>query len=594
MSEAAQAEGNPATPKKETGGKKGGQSDARVFAPRAPKFEGKCPELKGYIYDAADSRQSDQFVKTTREIAEYVGRTYKYGGDIRLAVETLKPPSFRMPDDPPEVATKTALKIWEKDIDEYSRAKFKYAENVKTLFSLVWGQCTDVMRQKVEATKTFETINKACNGIGLLLSLKAIAFQFQGQKYLPHAVHEALKRYYNCAQGKFSTTQAYMDHFQNTLDVVLHCKATVSEHPGIEDLVIAERKTTRETISEEELAEIKAEVFARSTAIAFLLGCDRARYGKLLDDLENDFLQGNNHYPATVVAAYNLVTNWKQENRFFRGPSADGVVFANVDRDTSHITCHKCHKKGHYATTCPERGNKGNNDESPAQTGTTLLMSAAADGEFDDTDTHFQFLQDGTDGVTCQIGPDGRLPMSWILLDNQSTVDVFCNANLLKNIRVGTGSMMIHCNAGVATTNQIGDLPGYGTVWYHPNGIANILSLARVKEHGYRVTYDSDGGNHFTVHKDNGINRVFMESNRGLYYYDTDQKDNVHVHDCEGDTTEYNGMVMINTVADKKTNYTNRAYSRAVTARNIQKMIGRPSTKEFINIVDATFSPTAP
>jgi hypothetical protein len=201
MSEAAQAEGNPATPKKETGGKKGGQSGARVFAPHAPKFEGKCPELKGYIYDAADSRQSDQFVKTTREIAEYVGRTYKYGGDIRLAVETLKPPSFRMPDDPPEVATKTALKIWEKDIDEYSRAKFKYAENVKTLFSLVWGQCTDVMRQKVEDTKTFETINKACNGIGLLLSLKkAIAFQFQGQKYLPHAVHEALKRYYNCAR----------------------------------------------------------------------------------------------------------------------------------------------------------------------------------------------------------------------------------------------------------------------------------------------------------------------------------------------------------------------------------------------------------
>ena len=44
-----------------------------------------------------------------------------------------------------------------------------------------------------------------------------------------------------------------------------------------------------------------------------------------------------------------------------------------------------------------------------------------------------------------------------------------------------------------------GDLPGYGTVWCHPEGIANILSLARVadkktegsKDRLYRITHDS-------------------------------------------------------------------------------------------------------
>ena len=57
--------------------------------------------------------------------------------------------------------------------------------------------------------------------------------------------------------------------------------------------------------------------------------------------------------------------------------------------------------------------------------------------------------------------------------------------------------MAIHCTAGVTTTRLVGDLPGYGKVWYHPNGIANILSLARVKAKGYTVTYDSAEGNHF-------------------------------------------------------------------------------------------------
>ena len=36
------------------------------------------------------------------------------------------------------------------------------------------------------------------------------------------------------------------------------------------------------------------------------------------------------------------------------------------------------------------------------------------------------------------------------------------------------------------------DLIGYGTVWFHPGGIANILSLSKTEEK-YRVYYDSTG-----------------------------------------------------------------------------------------------------
>ena len=86
-------------------------------------------------------------------------------------------------------------------------------------------------------------------------------------------------------------------------------------------------------------------------------------------------------------------------------------------------------------------------------------------------------------------GQDRKLPKTWILLDNQSTVDVFCNGDLLTDIRENTKYKEIHCNAGIATTNLIGDLAGYGPEWNHHNGIANILSLSCVKEHGYHVTY---------------------------------------------------------------------------------------------------------
>lgn len=107
---------------------------------------------------------------------------------------------------------------------------------------------------------------------------------------------------------------------------------------------------------------------------------------------------------------------------------------------------------------------------------------------------------------------------NWVLLDNQSTVDVFYNRKLLVNIRESNHHMNIHCNAGVTTMSLVGDLPGYGEVWFHENGIANILSLARVKEK-YHVTYDSKNGNNFGAWKPDGTVREFHKWPRGYTFW---------------------------------------------------------------------------
>jgi hypothetical protein len=41
----------------------------------------------GNAYDYSDSRQFDVFIRTTKEITEYVGHTVKYGCNIGLAIE---------------------------------------------------------------------------------------------------------------------------------------------------------------------------------------------------------------------------------------------------------------------------------------------------------------------------------------------------------------------------------------------------------------------------------------------------------------------------------------------------------------------------
>ena len=70
------------------------------------------------------------------------------------------------------------------------------------------------------------------------------------------------------------------------------------------------------------------------------------------------------------------------------------------------------------------------------------------------------------------------LPKSWILLDNQSTVSVFYNRRLPTNVHEIDKVMNIRCNAGLTRINMVDELDGYGTVWYNPKEIANILSLS--------------------------------------------------------------------------------------------------------------------
>ena len=154
-----------------------------------------------------------------------------------------------------------------------------------------------------------------------------------------------------------------------------------------------------------------------------------------------------------------------------------------------------------------------------------------------------QWTQGGSYWTTCQL---------WTC----STMASSC----LTSTRPTPICMAIHCNAGVTTTNLVGDLPGFGMVWYHPNGITNILSLARVKER-YWVMYDSIKANEFKVHKEYGTVWTFKQSPWGLNFLD-----------MVGQLKE--GRVLVTTVVEKKSNYSDRDYSQAVLAHRIQNMIG--------------------
>ena len=83
--------------------------------------------------------------------------------------------------------------------------------------------------------------------------------------------------------------------------------------------------------------------------------------------------------------------------------------------------------------------------------------------------------------VTIHNATGRAVPLTWLLLNSQSTVDLIANPRIFLIIRKvrSKDAIRVHCISEVKVVDRVGDLPGYGTVWYEPTGIANILSMSR-------------------------------------------------------------------------------------------------------------------
>ena len=157
--------------------------------------------------------------------------------------------------------------------------------------------------------------------------------------------------------------------------------------------------------------------------------------------------------------------------------------------------------------------------------------------------------------------------------DSGAGCSIIFNKKLLTNIRQApnNGSMRLYCNSGMTTTTKIGDMAGYGSVWYNPNGIANILSLGEAKSRGYRITMDTSIDDAIFIHKKDGTHRRFGVMASGIYCCDLKQQQSSAVHVS---------------VTEQAQQYSATDVDRAKKARKLQEVMGFISERDLLQVID--------
>jgi len=147
-----------------------------------------------------------------------MGSTCKYGMDIKSSIDHMWKATSALPEDLITTANDGEKLKYKLQIEAIVKQENTLKENVGKLYSIIMGQCTKLMKEKIKQTIGYYiTMSETQDRLAALQLqlIRKISLNFEDFKYLPLATVQVKKQYFNFKQELGTMILQYHTSFLN-------------------------------------------------------------------------------------------------------------------------------------------------------------------------------------------------------------------------------------------------------------------------------------------------------------------------------------------------------------------------------------------
>jgi hypothetical protein len=341
-----------------------------------------------------------------------------------------------------------------------------------------------------------------------------------------------------------------LQNFKSLWDTVKVFGGLLGVHKGLVKGVLTMPGKARDpyNVTEEELAAAEEEVTEAVKAALLISGMDKKRYGRLKEQLANNYLLGTDQYPNTLEKASRILGNYQATKPpQFRERRSEGGGLAFIQRGTRDG---QGHGRGSGNPGQGDRAGAGGQDTGSGGSNAASTASSETGGRGARTNNageshHYHSGKEGYWARECPHLTAEQQEQLHVVLEANEDQEQECEsghqffhvsllqADALPHHRVyldrcSTMTASMHRQQGGHDQLQFGsieDKSSWGlqlsmNVWFTPQGIANIFLMNKL-EKKYHITYDSWQG-YYVMHTAQGEVRFYKYKN-GLPFIDFEE-----------------------------------------------------------------------